>query len=95
LWKHNHYRENKEEYLSKQARRRAEVKKYIDGFKIKGCSICGYNKCVGALDFHHVSEKGDGLNRASQDKWSKSRIDAEVAKCILICANCHRELHYQ
>ena len=56
--------------------------------------ICGYRKCVGALDFHHIDEKtkqfdlsSHGLTRA----WSRTQI--ELDKCVLLCANCHREIH--
>ncbi len=64
--------------------------------KYKGgkCVICGYDKSVEALEFHHIDEKkklfgisGQGLTRS----WERVRKEAD--KCILLCANCHRELH--
>lgn len=64
--------------------------------KYKGgrCCLCGYNRCIDALEFHHVDEKKkrfglsqNGLTRS----WKKTRIELE--KCILLCSNCHRELH--
>lgn len=64
--------------------------------ELKGgkCEICGYNKCIAALEFHHKdpSQKefrlGDGYGRTFEDFLK------EVDKCMLICANCHAELHY-
>lgn len=59
------------------------------------CQICGYNKCEAALDFHHVDpEQKDsviGKLTAHPSKWEK--IVAEARKCVLLCSNCHRELH--
>lgn len=56
--------------------------------------LCGYNKCPTALEFHHkTGEKKDfglsskGLTRS----WAK--IQKELDKCILVCSNCHKEIH--
>lgn len=58
------------------------------------CMICGYCKCPEALEFHHEdsTKKDFGV---SQDGLTRSweRVKKELNKCILICANCHRELH--
>ena len=58
------------------------------------CSKCGYDKCVDALDFHHL----DGTNKlfSLSNKMGNMKIEkllAEADKCIVLCANCHRELH--
>lgn len=57
------------------------------------CIRCGYNKCQGALEFHHrnVSEK-DPKWRYSKG-WSIERIKKEIDKCDLLCCLCHREKH--
>lgn len=58
------------------------------------CSKCGYDKCLGALDFHHPN--GDKLMDPSRAKDMRlSLFREEASKCILLCANCHRELHYE
>ena len=58
------------------------------------CAICGYNKCIGALEFHHLipEEKSYGIASNGTCRDLESDI-AEVKKCILVCANCHREIH--
>lgn len=63
------------------------------------CSICNYSKCFRALDFHHIDPKTKEFN-ISSFKSCKVFNDAngeillkEVRKCVLLCANCHRELH--
>jgi hypothetical protein len=58
------------------------------------CQICGYNKCPNALEFHHVGEKKESPSYIIM-RWSWERAKKELEKCILICANCHREIHYQ
>lgn len=62
------------------------------------CSVCGYNKCFGALDFHHIkpNEKEFSINKIKSSRWeiNKHKIIKELDKCVLLCSNCHRELHY-
>lgn len=56
------------------------------------CSKCGYNKCFDALEFHHINsgEKSFGLAAIWRIGLKKAREEAK--KCILLCANCHREI---
>lgn len=58
------------------------------------CELCGYNRCVDALEFHHrnSSEKEFGVSQSGLTR-SWERVKNEIDKCILVCANCHRELH--
>ncbi|MGI5826808.1 MAG: hypothetical protein ACOX50_05360 [Patescibacteria group bacterium] len=75
-------------------RRRKQLKEMAIRLKGGRCQICGYNRHVGALEFHHLEEgsKEFGLStRGLTRSWEKIR--AEVEKCILVCANCHREIH--
>lgn len=58
------------------------------------CQVCGYDKCVGALEFHHIdpTQKDFGISAKGYTRsWDKNR--QELDKCILVCANCHREIH--
>ena len=67
----------------------------IKAIEYKGgkCEICGYDKCVDALDFHHLdpSEKEFRISDGYTRSWEKVQI--ELDKCMLVCANCHREIH--
>ncbi|MCK5449622.1 hypothetical protein KAI32_02050 [Candidatus Pacearchaeota archaeon] len=57
------------------------------------CSKCGYDKCRAALEFHHnTSDKGGDMAYIIKNK-SREKALKEGKKCILLCANCHRELH--
>lgn len=60
------------------------------------CKICGYDKCIAALSFHHrqESEKSFGLDVRSISNRSMETIMAEFEKCDLLCLNCHQEYHY-
>ena len=63
---------------------------YVMGGK---CVCCGYNRCITALEFHHLNpeEKDFTLGQNANLGWDK--ICAELPKCVLVCANCHREIH--
>ena len=58
------------------------------------CCLCGYNKCINALEFHHVDGKKENPPSYVIGRWSWERAKKELEKCILVCANCHREAHY-
>ena len=57
------------------------------------CCLCGYDKCVGALEFHHINEKNKKFQLSSGNCHNLEKDLEEVKKCILVCANCHREIH--
>lgn len=59
------------------------------------CVCCGYDKCNDALEFHHRDELGKefGIGNILSHVVSWDRIVAEVKKCVLVCSNCHREIH--
>lgn len=56
------------------------------------CEKCGYNKCLKALEFHHLDPAQKDFT-ISNDHFKLVEAIEESKKCILICANCHRELH--
>lgn len=57
------------------------------------CGLCGYNRCARNLVFHHLdpSIKGDGFGQFQSRAWI--RIVDEVRKCVMLCHNCHGEVH--
>jgi hypothetical protein len=62
-------------------------------YKGNKCSICGYNKCIQALQFHHVDpdQKEFTISNSGTIKLDALKIEAD--KCILVCSNCHVEIH--
>ena len=74
--------------------RRRRLKEMSVEYKGGKCSECGYNKCINALEFHHLdaNEKDFSIgNNGHTRSWERIRI--ELDKCIIVCANCHREIH--
>jgi 5-methylcytosine-specific restriction endonuclease McrA len=74
--------------------RRRKLRKMAIEYGGGSCKICGYNKSIRALTFHHKnpSEKDFGLSdRGLTRSWDKTK--AEIQKCILLCSNCHAEVH--
>lgn len=60
-----------------------------------GCTKCGYNDHAVALDFHHVKPE-EKVRPVTVRLWRANRAAAlaESAKCVLLCANCHRVEHW-
>ena len=57
------------------------------------CHLCGYDRNVGALHFHHVDPDAKAFGPAQHgEARSIARSRAEAAKCVLLCANCHAEV---
>lgn len=83
------------EYLKRAVTlRRRKLKQLLVQYKGGKCVLCGYNKYVGAFDLHHLdgTKKEFGMSvRGLTRSWTKLKEEAD--KCILVCANCHREIH--
>ena len=88
------YADRREYMIEAVAKRRRKIKAMAVNYKGGKCVICGYSKCIEALDFHHINPKtkefGLGLGGLTRS-WDRVRKEAD--KCVLICANCHREIH--
>lgn len=59
------------------------------------CTVCGYNRCYAALEFHHVdpSVKEYSPSKLLNNYSTLDKLLKEVEKCVLLCSNCHREVH--
>jgi predicted HNH restriction endonuclease len=77
--------------------RRWEKKKKLLELAGSKCQICGFDRFVTALEFHHKdpSQKLFDLNTARDWDFKKIQkvLEEEIQKCILVCANCHRGIH--
>lgn len=71
---------------------RRNIKQRLIEYKGGKCQICGYNRCQEALDFHHINQSEKDYTISGGTK-SFETLKKEVDKCILVCANCHREIH--
>ena len=74
--------------------RQRKLKKQMVDYKGGKCQKCGYDKYIGALEFHHLNpeEKDFTLSHLKIYSINQVVID-ELDKCILLCSNCHREIH--
>ena len=66
----------------------AKIKQHRGG----KCQRCGYNKCLKALEFHHLNPSQKDFT-ISNDRFKLKQAVEETKKCVILCANCHRELH--
>jgi hypothetical protein len=73
-------------------RRRRRVKELLVKEAGGACEICGYDRYLGALQFHHrdPAEKSFGLSEGGFTK-SLEKLRLEARKCVLLCSNCHAE----
>jgi transposase len=75
------------------ANRRRHIKQILVREAGGECILCGYDRCIGALQFHHVDPDGKQFNIAFGGIGrSLQRAQAEAKKCVLLCANCHAEV---
>lgn len=87
------YKKKNRSKITKNKKQRIKQNKircieYLGG----GCKICGYNKSIRALTFHHISreDKIAGIATMLDHKWEN--LKCELNKCILLCFNCHMEM---
>jgi hypothetical protein len=81
----------------KKAMRKAKDKRkaWSDAYKFqRGCARCPENDPV-CLEFHHVDPQSKLFNitHGVQTRMTIERLEAEAAKCLILCANCHRKEH--
>ena len=79
--------------------KKRKLKHLLIQYKGGKCQKCGYDKCEGALHFHHRNpeEKEFGLGgiNLNDSDFSLQNLLTEIDKCDLLCANCHAEMHYK
>lgn len=88
------YRKRNPDYQRKQ---KDKIYSYINYKKLQsGCIKCGYNRCPQALHYHHIdpASKVKSVAKMIVDQRPILKIEEEIQKCILLCANCHQETHY-
>lgn len=95
-YRRQHYREHPAPYKARAKAARIALKAWFKALKTAtGCARCSETFWA-CLEYHHVSDdKEFTLADAFHRNYGMPRILAEIAKCILLCANCHRKEHYQ
>jgi 5-methylcytosine-specific restriction endonuclease McrA len=88
------YKDRRTYLIQTVQKRRRKLREKAINYKGGHCQVCGYSKCPEALEFHHLHS--DGKNFGISDKgYTRSwrNIAEELDKGVLLCANCHREVH--
>jgi 2-keto-3-deoxy-galactonokinase len=85
--------------VCKMADQRRRVAKHLNEVReykaLHGCATCGFQD-VRALQLHHrvAEDKEDSVVQGVLLGWSLKKIEAELKKCVVLCANCHSILHW-
>ncbi len=90
------YKDRRQYLIAAVHKRKKKIRQLAVEYKGGECSNCGYSRCIDALEFHHTdsSKKYFSISQKGYARgWDKVR--EELNKCVLLCANCHRELHAQ
>ena len=85
-----HYQKYKEKYAARSKDVRARNYAIMNEYRKDGCTRCD-EKDPACLDFHHLG--GKDAKVSSLVNCSEQRLRAEIEKCIVLCANCHRKEH--
>ncbi|MDD5155478.1 MAG: hypothetical protein PHF11_03220 [Candidatus Omnitrophica bacterium] len=90
------YADRRQYLIAAVHKRRKKIRQMAVEYKGGECQICGYKHCIEALEFHHdnSSDKDFSISEKGYTRsWAK--VKEELDKCMLLCANCHREIHAQ
>lgn len=93
-----HYYANREYYIQKSNEKRRDLRKWVYNLKSKTpCKDCGVLYPYYVTDFDHIESKGKKLGTISSliNSGSYKKVQEEIAKCELVCANCHRARTFQ
>lgn len=74
-------------------KRQQALKRQCVLYKGGKCQRCGYSRYVGALEFHHIDPKQKDFILSHARNTTFEKVKPEIDKCMLVCSNCHRELH--
>ncbi len=91
------YLQNRDHAKEKIKERKRKIKTWLSNYKKELiCQSCGENH-IACLEFHHRESQNKDiiLARVVNNGWSLKRIQIEIDKCQVLCANCHRKVHYK
>lgn len=91
------YQAHKKEVVERRKKRQIEIKKWYDSYKSTlCCMVCGESHPA-CLQFHHRdrSEKSFTIGAIATRATSKKRLINEIAKCDVLCVNCHAKVHWR
>lgn len=90
-----HYKDNKQYYLDRNRINRARLRGYVINLKQSSpCKDCGVQYPHYVMDFDHLGDK-QGLIAEFVRRHNKKALEDEIAKCEIVCSNCHRKRSYE
>jgi len=95
--KRDYYKRNSKEEYKRVKKRRDKIAKWFKNYKSTlECEKCGANH-IAVITFHHKNpnNKENNITTMVSDGHSKENIKKEIDKCQVLCANCHRKLHWK
>ncbi len=95
-YRRQHYLDNKQKYVDKaKVYRQNFIEWFIDYKKTLRCESCGESR-YWVLDFHHKNPKEKDIEVSLVVRQcNKQKLLDEIEKCMVVCSNCHRDIHYQ
>jgi len=94
-YRRDYYYRNKEEHYQRNRKQASKIRSFIKSVKkASKCVVCG-EKDIRCLDFHHKNPKikEKAISQVFRVGWSLSHLEKEIAKCVILCSNCHRKKH--
>lgn len=93
-YQRRHYLRNKKKYIENKNKYKEIGKEYMQKVKATSrCEFCGESH-IAVLDFHHKDHTTKSFSLSGCYGKSIATVQAEIDKCIVLCSNCHRKLHY-
>jgi hypothetical protein len=93
VWWDNHYKENKNYYVRKAVGQKKQVQEWFKAYKSNlKCEVCGEDETC-CLDFHHIDPSQKDILVSRAIVYTVKRLQKEIAKCKVLCSNCHRKVH--
>ncbi len=95
LYHKRHYENNKKSYADQAKEYKEKSRDYVRDVKMSSkCSLCEEDRWF-CLDFHHIdTNKEHNISDMVKNRYSIDRIKEEIKKCMIVCKNCHAEIHY-
>jgi hypothetical protein len=91
----NHYKRNKRQYTEKNLRSFKKRREFARKIKERPCADCGIQYPFYVMDFDHREDETKEFALNSLTRVTMKALLSEIAKCDVVCANCHRERTYQ
>jgi hypothetical protein len=90
-YRQRHYQANKKEYYRRVRERERRIIEMVEAAKARPCADCGRQLSPWQMDFDHVSgKKVERVSQLAHQTGSIRLVLAEIAKCEVVCATCHR-----